>query len=154
MTNFNKNMKKILLTILLTICIIAIPQVYVYADSGVTVVGTGCVDTTDPTGASATGCAPDFTDLSKVLAYMVSVIYAFVQLTFFIMILVNGFHFLASRGDPKEMSAARSGLTNSIIGFFIVMVAYIIVTIIANISGLSTGYTFMDPTGHISFNIL
>jgi Type IV secretion system pilin len=132
-----------------------IPHYSVYADSGVAL--STC--TLDANG-NPTACNSEAPTLGQffdnVVPYMISVVYVFVELTFFIMILMHGFHFLASRGDPKEMAAARSGIMNSVIGFFIVMIAYIIIIIIANITGLAAAgspYSFTNSSGQIYIHL-
>jgi len=51
-------------------------------------------------------------------------------------LLFGGFGLMLSRGDPKAVQGAKSKITNALIGFVIVFVAYWIVQLIASLLGL------------------
>jgi hypothetical protein len=51
-------------------------------------------------------------------------------------LILGGFQFMLSRGDPKAAQAAQSKITNAVIGFVIVFLAYIIVQLVAQLFGL------------------
>lgn len=53
-----------------------------------------------------------------------------------LMIVSAGFSLLTSAGDPKQMEAAKSRLTNGLIGFFIIFLAYWIVQIAGFVLGI------------------
>jgi len=81
--------------------------------------------------------------------------YLYVQPVFFITIILNyifpiagillliylvlgGFQLMFSRGDPKAIEGARGKITNAILGFIIIFVAYWLVSLLAKIFGLET----------------
>ncbi len=51
-------------------------------------------------------------------------------------LIISGFQFMLSRGDPKATQAAQARITNAVIGFVIVFLAFIIVQLIAQLFGL------------------
>jgi len=53
----------------------------------------------------------------------------------FIMLLVGGFHFLLSGGDPKKLEAAKGTLTSAIIGLVVIVAAYLIIKTIEVTTG-------------------
>jgi len=58
-------------------------------------------------------------------------------IAFFIMMLIGGFQCLTSGGDPKAAGAARSTLTYAIIGIILVVVSWLILVLIRDITGAS-----------------
>jgi len=53
-----------------------------------------------------------------------------------IYLIIGGFQFMLSRGDPKAMQAAQAKITNAIIGFIIVFLAFLIVQLVGQLLGL------------------
>ena len=51
-------------------------------------------------------------------------------------LIIGGFQFMFSRGDPKATQAAQARVTNAVIGFVIIFLAYIIVQLVAQLFGL------------------
>lgn len=51
-------------------------------------------------------------------------IFAFAGIGLLLMLLSAGFNFLTSAGDPKKLESGKQRLTNAIIGFLIIFVAY------------------------------
>lgn len=45
----------------------------------------------------------------------------------FVMLVVGGFNFLLSGGDPKKLEAARGTLTSAITGIVVILAAYLII---------------------------
>ena len=56
-------------------------------------------------------------------------------IAFFIMLLIGGFQFLTSGGAPKAAGAARATLTYALIGIILVVVSWLILVLIKNITG-------------------
>jgi hypothetical protein len=57
-------------------------------------------------------------------------------IAFFIMVVVGGFKFLTSGGDPKAAASARSTLTFAILGVILVVVSWLILLLINQITGV------------------
>lgn len=51
-------------------------------------------------------------------------------------LVIGGMQFMFSRGEPKAMQAAQAKITNAVIGFLIVFLAFFIVQIIAQLFGI------------------
>jgi len=56
-------------------------------------------------------------------------------IAFFIMMLVGGYQFLTSGGDPKSAGAARNTLTFAVIGIILVIASWLILKLIAQVTG-------------------
>ncbi|HUC94591.1 MAG TPA: hypothetical protein VMR19_01110 [Candidatus Saccharimonadales bacterium] len=63
-----------------------------------------------------------------------------------IYLILGGFQFMTSRGDPKAAQGAQAKITNAVIGFVIVIFAYVIVRLLGTVLGL-TGTSFGTPFG-------
>lgn len=55
-----------------------------------------------------------------------------------IYLIVGGLQLMTSRGDPKAVQGAQTRITNALIGFAIVILAYFIVQLFGQIFGLGT----------------
>lgn len=51
-------------------------------------------------------------------------------------LLYGGFHLMISGGDPKVVAEAKGKITNALVGFIIIFVAYWLVSIVGQIFGL------------------
>ncbi len=54
-----------------------------------------------------------------------------------IYLIIGGFQFMLSRGDPKATQAAQARISNAVIGFIIIFLAFIIVQLVGQLFGLS-----------------
>ena len=66
---------------------------------------------------------------------VVTVVLALSGVVLFIMLLTGGFKFLTSGGDQKQVEAAKGTLSHAIAGLVVLIAAYIIIQLIANLSG-------------------
>ena len=66
-------------------------------------------------------------------------------IAFFIMLLVGGYQFLTSGGDPKAVGGAKNTLTYAIIGIILVVSAWLVMLLIENITGVDV--TTVDLPG-------
>lgn len=67
-------------------------------------------------------------------------------LVFFTMLLVGGFKYLTSGGDPKKVSAASHTLTMAFIGIVGVIFSWLILRFIGIFTGINdTDFTIPDP---------
>lgn len=51
-------------------------------------------------------------------------------------LILGGLQMMTSRGDPKAMQGAQAKITNALIGFVIVIFAFVLVTLIGKIFGI------------------
>lgn len=56
-------------------------------------------------------------------------------IAFFAMLLFGGFKFVTSGGDPKNVASARATLTYAVIGIILVVVSWLILQLIGQITG-------------------
>ena len=73
---------------------------------------------------SITGTVGKFTNIGAILNEAIPFIFAFAGIALLLMLLSAGFNFLTSAGDPKKIEAGKQRLTNAIVGFLIIFVAY------------------------------
>ncbi len=60
-------------------------------------------------------------------------------------LIYGGFHFMISAGDPKGTQEAKGKITNALVGFLIVFVAYWVVRVIGLTLGLSSFSSTFTP---------
>ncbi len=69
------------------------------------------------------------TTLGDILTKFLPFLFPLVGLLLFVYLLFGGFSYLTSGGDPKGMEKAQGQITNAIVGFVIVFLAYWLVQI-------------------------
>lgn len=84
----------------------------------------------DPSGAATIG------NLGCLFGRIVSYALGFAGIVLFVLLLIGGFRFITSGGDPKAIEGARKTLTSAIIGLVIILVSYLILILITNITGV------------------
>src|SRR3989338_7176207 len=70
-----------------------------------------------------------FTNLASVVNAAVPLLFAFVGIALFIYLVWGGFDFMMSMGDAKKAESGKGKITNAIIGFILIFVAFWIVQI-------------------------
>ena len=88
----------------------------------------------------APGCIqdgiPTLKCLEAVFYNLLKVAVSLVTLSLFIMLLVGGFKYLTSAGDPKATEGAKSTMTYAIIGLVVIIASYLILRVIESFTGL------------------
>jgi hypothetical protein len=84
----------------------------------------------DPSGAATIG------NFGCLFQRIVSYALGFAGIVLFILLLVGGFKFITSGGDPKAVEGARKTLTSAITGLVIILVSYLILVLISKITGV------------------
>jgi len=72
------------------------------------------------------------TIISGILPY----VFGAAGLALLVYLIMGGFQMMTSRGDPKAMQAAQGKITNAVIGFVIVLLAFTIIQLVGQILGL------------------
>ena len=73
--------------------------------------------------------------LEGLFSNVVSVILGFGGIVLFILLLVGGFNYLTSGGDPKKIEGAKATLTYAIIGIVVLVLAFLILRLIETLTG-------------------
>lgn len=77
------------------------------------------------------------TNLSAIFSEnLLNIVFVIVGLIFFANVVMAGWDYMLSSGDPKRISAATTRLINSIIGLVLAMVAFVVVRIVLQVLGL------------------
>lgn len=74
--------------------------------------------------------------IGEIINALVPYIFALAGLALLLILIWGGFEFMTSAGDPKKMEAAKGKLTNAVIGFIIIFIAFWLVQILEVIFGL------------------
>lgn len=82
------------------------------------------------------GPVPQFKNLADIVNKLLPVLFTLAGLILFIMFIWGGFDLLTSGGDPKKAESAKGKITNAIIGFAIVFIAYWLTQILSFVFGL------------------
>lgn len=69
---------------------------------------------------------------------LINFVFIIIGLLFFANLIMVGWEFMMSTGDPKKVQAATTRLINGFIGLVMAFVAFIVVRLITNVLGLGT----------------
>jgi hypothetical protein len=75
--------------------------------------------------------------LEKIVGQVIGVLTIVAVVYFAIQIILAGYAYINSQGDEKNMAAARSRLTNGVLGITIVIVAVGLGSLIATLAGIT-----------------
>jgi len=76
--------------------------------------------------------------IGSILSRAIPVLFIVAGIALLLMILMSGFTFLTSAGDPKKMESGKNQLTYAIVGFVIIFAAFWIVQIFGAMFGLES----------------
>lgn len=74
--------------------------------------------------------------LGKIISSLIPIIFALAGILLLIYLLYGGFHLMTSAGDPKGVAEAKGKITNALIGFIVIFLAFWIVQIIGLVFNL------------------
>ena len=80
---------------------------------------------------------PKIVDIVDVLKRIISLLAPAAGIAFLIMLIIGGFQFINSGGDPKAAGQARTTLTYAIVGILLVVASWLILTVIAAVTGVN-----------------
>jgi len=95
----------------------------------------------DPTGEDPA----KLKDLEVIFERIVKIAGVGAGFALFVMILVGGFAFLTSGGDPKKAEQGRNTLTFAVLGLVLLIGAYLILRFVAEFTGVSSILKFKIP---------
>lgn len=88
-------------------------------------------------GWSTTGDRPaQLSDLEVVFKNIVNAILGFAGIAFFVLLLIGGFKYLTSGGDPKAIEGAKKTITYAIGGLLVVVLSFLILKLIHALTGV------------------
>lgn len=82
------------------------------------------------------GAPACISDIVNVLKNIISILAPIAAIAFLIMLIVGGFQFVTSGGDPKAAGHARATLTFAVIGIILVVASWLILLLIQNLTGV------------------
>ncbi len=85
----------------------------------------------EPTNGVAT-----IANLECVFQNVVQAFLGFAGIVLFILLIVGGFRFITSGGDPKAVEGAKKTITSAIIGLIVILLSYLILVLIKAITGV------------------
>ncbi|MBI2617617.1 hypothetical protein HYW55_05790 [Candidatus Gottesmanbacteria bacterium] len=91
----------------------------------------GPLPTIDATGNTR------FTDLASFVTNLLPYIFPISGVFLLFYLIWGGFSYLTSMGDPKKAAAGQAKITNAILGFLLIFVAFLIVQIVDYLFGLN-----------------
>jgi hypothetical protein len=77
------------------------------------------------------------TTIGEIIAKATPWIFTIAGMLLLIYLIFGGIQLMLSQGDPKNAQAAKAHITNALIGFIIIFIAYWIVQLLGIILGLS-----------------
>jgi hypothetical protein len=75
-------------------------------------------------------------DLEVLFQRVISIALGLGGIVLFVMLVVGGFKYLTSGGDPKAVESAQKTLTSAILGLVLLLSAYLILKLIGNFTGV------------------
>lgn len=89
-------------------------------------------------------CAHTFEGFQPIFLNIVSILIPVGGIVLFVMLIMGGFAFMTSSGDPRKAEGAKSTLTYAIIGVVVLALAFFIIQLIAGFTGV-TGILEFNP---------
>ena len=75
-------------------------------------------------------------DLELIIGNVIKAALGLAGIVLFVLLLVGGFKFITSGGDPKALESAKSTLTHAVIGLVIILVSYLVLVLIKELTGV------------------
>ncbi len=88
-----------------------------------------------------------FDQLTNVFANLTSVFSTLIGFALLLMLIRGGVGYITAQGDPKAVASARATITWAVVGFFIVLAAYLIISLIAGFVQIPGIGKFCVPKG-------
>ena len=94
----------------------------------------------DPTGASPA----TLRDFEATFYNLLTAILAFAGITVFLMLIIGGFRYITSGGNPQSTESAKNTITYAIAGLLVIALAYIIIRVIQEFVFTGTDINLLD----------
>ncbi len=89
---------------------------------------------TAPNGGTA-GCAVPISSFNELFGNVLGIIVPFAGVGLFIMLMIGGFKYITSGGNPKALESAKATITYAVIGMVLVAGAYLVIELIVQLTG-------------------
>jgi hypothetical protein len=99
------------------------------------------VDTVDSPGGFA-----QLSELTVVFANVAATVSTLAGFAVLIMLIRGGISYITAQGDPKALATARSTITWAIVGFIVILSAYLVISLIVGFVGIPGVGKFCLPT--------
>lgn len=83
--------------------------------------------------------------VGEIFRQLVQAVLALSGVALFVMLIVGGFSFLFSGGDTKKLEQARGTITNAFLGLIIIVAAYLLLRVVADVTGIKDFLQFKIP---------
>ncbi|MBU1084960.1 MAG: hypothetical protein ABII08_00430 [Candidatus Beckwithbacteria bacterium] len=80
--------------------------------------------------------AATFSDLETIFEHILGIAITLGGIALFIMLLVGGFKYLTSSGDPKQTASAGSTITMAVVGLLVAIGSWFILKLISDFTGV------------------
>lgn len=97
----------------------------------------------DAFGRSLPKNLADLINKSNIFVY----IFGAAGIALLIYMVTGGLQMMTSRGDPKAMQGAQAKITNALLGFVIIIIAFAVVTLIGQLFGLGSFADIFSGSG-------
>lgn len=78
----------------------------------------------------------EFETIADIVNKLLPIVFAVAGIILFFYLILAGFDLMLSGGDPKKAESAKAKITNAVIGFVIIFIAWWLTKILATIFGL------------------
>lgn len=93
------------------------------------------------------GDVATISDLGSMFGRVIGYALGFAGILLFILLIVGGFKFITSGGDPKAVDGAKKTLTSAIAGLVIILISYLVLVLIKTITGVNvTNFSVVLPS--------
>jgi len=75
--------------------------------------------------------------VSQIVSSLLSYLFVLAGLALLVYLILGGFELMTSAGDPEKTKRAKGKITNAIIGFFVIFIAYWLMQVVQTIFGLT-----------------
>lgn len=90
----------------------------------------------DPKTNAQIGQVATLSCIPAVMGNLISALFIFVGLVCLVLLIVSGYKFINSAGDPKKLGSARDTLIHAILGLLIVIFSFFIINLISIITSV------------------
>ena len=88
-----------------------------------------------PSGSEAVGGVATFEGINWIFNNLISIALGFAAIILFLMLILGGFKYITSGGNPEKAAGAKATLTYAILGMVMLILSILALRIISDITG-------------------